>query len=142
MGEWANWPRPQMEVSLSASVKSFTISKSAGVPLPWVQPVRMSTIFCEPTRHGTHFPHDSLRKNFTAFSAMSSIQRPSAQTTMAPEPSMEPAAAIDLKSSLASSMDAGRYPEDGPDGAHAFTFLPSGAPPAKPRMTSEAGDPK
>ena len=58
-----------------------------------VHPVSMSTIFCEPTRQGTHLPQDSLRKKRTAFSAMSSMQRPSAQTTIAPEPTIEPAAA-------------------------------------------------
>ena len=78
-------------------------------PLPCVQPVRISTIFCDPIRHGTHFPHDSLRKNFTAFSAMSSMQRPSAQTTIAqPDPSIDPMAASDLKSSRTSTSDAGK----------------------------------
>ena len=33
---------------------------------------------------------------------------------------MEPAFASDLKSSGTSSIDAGRYPHDGPDGANAF----------------------
>ena len=81
---------------------------SAAVPLPWVQPMRISVIFCEPLRHGTHFPQDSLRKKRTAFSAISSMQRPSAQTTMAADPIMEPAAASDLKSMWTSTMDAGR----------------------------------
>ena len=96
---------------------------SAAVPLPCVQPVRISTIFCEPTRQGTHLPQDSLRKNFTAFRAMSSMQRPSAQTTIAPEPSIEPTAASDLKSSRTSTIEAGRYPDEGPDGANAFSFV-------------------
>ena len=125
IGECANWPSPQMEASFIASDSSSSRSKSAAVPLPCVQPVRISTIFCEPMRHGTHFPQDSLRKKRTAFSAMSSMQRPSAHTTMAPEPIMEPAAASDLKSMRTSTIDAGRYPDDGPDGANAFNCLPS-----------------
>src|ERR1700687_581290 len=98
-GAWANWPSPQIDVSFSASVNSSINSMSALVPFPCVQLVRISTIFCEPIRHGTHFPHDSLRKNFTAFKAISSMQRPSAQTTIAPEPSIEPMAASDSQSS-------------------------------------------
>ncbi len=103
-----------MEVSFSASVRSSISAMSAADPLPCVQPVRISTIFCEPMRQGTHLPQDSLRKNFTAFSAMSSMQRPSAHTTIAPEPSMEPMAASDLKSSRTSTFEAGKYPDDGP----------------------------
>ena len=34
------------------------------------------TIFCEPIRHGTHLPHDSLRKNSSEFSACSAMSRP------------------------------------------------------------------
>ncbi len=109
-----------MEASFSASVMSSIMGRSAADPLPCVQPVRMSTSFCDPMRQGTHFPHDSLRKNFTAFSAMSSMQRPSAQTTMAPDPSIDPTAASDLKSRRTSTIDAGKYPDDGPDGANAF----------------------
>ena len=108
-------------------------------PLPCVQPVRISTIFCEPMRHGTHFPQDSLRKKRTAFSAMSSMQRPSAQTTMAPDPSMDPTAASDLKSRRTSTIDAGRYPDDGPEGAKAFSCLPSTMPPACSKITSDIG---
>src|SRR3984957_1890016 len=130
-----------MEVSFRASVSSSISAMSAGEPLPRVQPVRISTIFCEPIRQGTHLPHDSLRKNFTAFSAMSSMQRPSAQTTMAPEPSMDPMAASDLKSSRTSTCDAGKYPDDGPDGANAFSFFPSTIPPAKLKITSDIGRP-
>src|SRR5437667_6986240 len=113
-----------MEASFMASDSSSSRVKSAAVPLPWVQPVRMSVIFCEPLRQCTHFPQDSLRKKRTAFSAMSSMQRPSAHTTMAADPIIEPAAASDLKSMWTSTIDAGKYPEDGPDGAKAFNRLP------------------
>ena len=77
----------------------------------------MSTSFCEPMRQGTHLPQDSLRKKRTAFNAMSTMQRSSAQTTMAPEPTMEPLAATASQSRGRSTIDAGRYPEDGPEGA-------------------------
>src|SRR3984957_7017514 len=130
-----------MEVSFSASVRSSISAMSAGEPLPRVQPVRISTIFCEPIRQGTHLPHDSLRKNFTAFSAMSSMQRPSAQTTMAPEPSMDPMAASDLNSSRPSTCAGVKSPDGGPDGANAFCFFPSTIPPAKLKITSDIGRP-
>ena len=92
-------------------------------------------------RHGTHLPHDSLRKNFTAFKAMSSMQRPSAHTTIAPDPSIDPMAASDLKSSRTSTFEAGRYPDEGPDGANAFSFFPSTIPPARLKITSDIGRP-
>src|SRR5579863_8017932 len=130
-----------MEVSLRASVKSSMRAMSAADPLPCVQPVKISTIFCDPMRHGTHFPHDSLRKNFTAFSAMSSMHRPSAHTTIAPDPSIDPMAASDLKSSRTSTFDAGKYPDDGPEGANAFNFFPSTIPPARLKTTSDIGSP-
>ena len=50
-------------------------------------------------RQGTHFPHDSFRKNRTALSAMSSMQVSSPQITTAPEPSIDPTAVRCAKSS-------------------------------------------
>src|SRR5713226_1750578 len=58
-------PSPQMEVSRNVSESCSTSRRSASnreteVP-PRVHAVSSSTIFCEPTRHGTHLPQDSLR---------------------------------------------------------------------------------
>src|SRR4051812_18172544 len=72
---------------------------------------------------------------------MSNMQRSSEHTTIAPEPSIDPTAAIDLKSSRVPANDAGKYPEDGPEGANALNFLPSRMPPASPKITSSAGVP-
>jgi hypothetical protein len=54
------------------------------------------------------------------------------QTTIAPEPTMEFTGgfAITSQSSGRLSIDAGRYPEDGPEGAKPFIVLPGGGPPA------------
>src|SRR5215471_8651879 len=127
-----------MEVSFKVSDNSSTNSRSSGPPHPSLQPVRMSTIFCERTRQGTHLPHDSLRKNRAQFRAISNIHLPSAHTTIAAEPSMEPVLDIDLKSRATSIIDPGKNPEAAPEGAHAFTFFPSRGPPASFMITSDA----
>ena len=81
-------------------------------------------------RQGTHLPQDSLRKKRTELKAISSMQRASVQTTMAPEPTIEPNCDSVAQSSGVSSIDAGRYPDEGPEGAKPSNFLPAGMPPA------------
>src|ERR1700683_1409518 len=141
IGAGTTCPSPQIEVSRSAPESSSINAMSAAEPFPSVQPVSISTNFCEPTRHGTHLPQDSLRKNCVELSAMSSMQRSSAHTTSAPEPSIEPASASDLQSSRTSAMDAGRYPEDGPEGAKPFNCFPSAIPPPYLKISSDTGVP-
>src|SRR5262245_28083267 len=103
---------------------------SFGPRRPFVHSVSISAIFVEPVRHGTHLPHDSLRKNRTEFSAMSSMHARSSHTTMAPEPTVAPAAVMAFQSRGRSSIDAGRYPPAGPDGAYDFSVRPGATPPA------------
>src|ERR1700733_13991399 len=141
IGAGTTCPSPQIEVSRRAPESSSISATSAAEPLPSVQPVNISTNFCEPTRHGTHLPQDSLRKNCVELSAMSSMQRSSAHTTSAPEPSIAPQPASDLKSSRTSAMDAGRYPEDGPEGAKPFNCFPSAIPPPYLKISSDTGVP-
>jgi hypothetical protein len=43
---------------------------------------------------------------------------------------MDPAAATAFQSSGRIAIDAGKYPDDGPEGAKARSFLPSEIPPA------------
>src|SRR5580700_10621479 len=64
------------------------------------------------------------------------MQVVSSHTTMAPEPSIEPASANALKSKRTSIIDAGKYPDDGPEGAKAFNARPPRMPPALLRTTS------
>src|SRR4051812_23762896 len=130
MGAGSICPRPQMEEVLSACESSSSRPSSPSLNSPFVQPVSMSTIFCEPTRQGTHFPQDSLRKNFTELSAMSNMHVPSAQTTMAAEPTIDPAFETVLKSNGRSSLSGGKYPDDGPDGANPTTLRSPVGPPA------------
>src|SRR3954466_14669870 len=96
---------------------------------PIVHSAIISASFIEPVRHGTHLPHDSLRKNRTELSAMSSMHARSSHTTIAPEPTVAPAAVIAFQSSGRSSIDAGRYPPAGPDGAYDFNVRPAATPP-------------
>src|ERR1700690_428810 len=69
------------------------------------------------------------------------MQVVSSQTTIAPDPSIDPASASALKSSRTSTIEAGKYPDDGPDGANAFSALPPRIPPARPKITSRIGVP-
>ena len=92
IGTWTTWPRPQMEVIRSAWDSSSIERPGRAAPRrPFVHSVSMSASFGEPVRHGTHLPHDSLRKKRTELSAMSSMQARSSQTTIAPEPTVAPA---------------------------------------------------
>src|SRR3954453_7878532 len=67
---------------------------------------------------------------------MSSMQARSSQTTIAPEPTVAPAAVIAFQSSGRSSIEAGRDPPAGPDGADDFSVRPAGTPPANPSISS------
>src|SRR4051812_21726712 len=90
-GTGAICPRPHIEAVLSTSESSLSSGIWSGENFPCVQAVIMSTIFCVPTRHGTHLPQLSLRKNRIAFNAMSSMHVPSAQAITALDPTMDPA---------------------------------------------------
>src|SRR4029077_12935247 len=54
-------PSPQMEVCFSAWESSSIIANSPDLKCPLVHSCKISTIFCDQMRQGTHFPHDSLR---------------------------------------------------------------------------------
>src|ERR1017187_10635719 len=98
IGAGTTCPKPHMEVMRMAWNSSSHNCLSPGLDSPADQADRILTSFCDPARQGTHLPHDSLRKKRTEFKAMSSMQRLSAQTTIAPEPTIEPASATALKS--------------------------------------------
>src|SRR5262245_10804881 len=98
-GATATWPKPQILVCNIVSPSSGSTFSAAFGSDPFCTPSRISTAFCDPTRQGTHLPHDSLRKNLTTFVASASMSVPSAMTTSAPEPSIEPAFCNAAKSS-------------------------------------------
>ena len=84
----------------------------------------------DPTRQGTHLPQDSSRKKRSTFVAAASRSVPSAITTSAPEPSIDPASASVPKSSRTSSRSGPRKFEDAPPGWTAARTAPSAMPPA------------
>src|SRR3984885_827955 len=61
IGTGTTWPRPQIEVIFRAWVSSSSNGRSVLEERPSVHPESISTSFCEPTRQGTHLPHDSFR---------------------------------------------------------------------------------
>ena len=91
----------------------------------------MRCALAEPTRHGTHLPHDSSRKNRSTFTAAASRSVPSAITTIAPEPSIEPAACSVPKSSSTSSWSGPMKLDEAPPGWIAPRLLPPDTPPAR-----------
>src|SRR5205823_4296680 len=99
IGFSATCPSPQIDVSAIASPSSGSSASSFRSACPDCTRSSNSTAFCEPRRQGTHLPHDSLRKKRTTFVARASMSVPSATTTTAPEPSIEPALAKAAKSS-------------------------------------------
>src|SRR5947209_7457696 len=66
-------PRPQIDVRIMVSDRSPTRLILSRLDLPASSSWIMLTSFCEPVRHGTHLPHDSLRKNPTQLSACSTM---------------------------------------------------------------------
>src|SRR5690348_6452551 len=69
---------------------------------------------------------------------MSSMQASLEQTTMAPDPTMELTGGFDIvsQSSGRFSIEAGKYPDEGPEGANALMVFPGSGPPACPLMSS------
>src|SRR4051794_3581830 len=59
----AVWPRPQIEASRMTCVRSASTSSSLPFARPLERRCRASSWRTVPTRHGTHWPHDSSRKN-------------------------------------------------------------------------------
>ena len=91
---------------------------------------RIACALVEPTRHGTHLPHDSLRKNRSTLVDAASRSVPSASTTSAPDPSIVPFSAAAPKSSGMSSLSGPMKFDDAPPGCTAPTSRPPLTPPA------------
>ena len=92
----AVWPSPQIEasritwaISSSRASSSAAGSRSCG---PATSRCSASSWRTVPTRHGTHWPHDSSRKNRAIRSTMSTRSTASLNAITTPEPSVYPPA--------------------------------------------------
>src|SRR5581483_9984108 len=113
-GFGADWPRPQRLVFLSRSQSSSSIFRSCSVAVRSVIALNMRCIWYVPTRHGTHFPQDSVMQKSMKYLATSTMQELSSITIMPPDPMMEPALASDSYSTGISRVSLGRHPSEGP----------------------------
>src|SRR5207244_3143186 len=81
-----DWDRDPHEPRALPARRPGADGRRPPVARPRVIDSTRSAIFCEPTRQGTHLPHDSFRKKRTKPSARSRTQVPSPIATIAPEP--------------------------------------------------------
>ena len=112
----AVFPRPQSAVLETVFASSSSRSISSNLPVPPTILSRISSIRLVPSRHGTHFPHDSFCVKFMKNLATSTIHVCSSITTRPPEPIIAPTFFRESKSSGKSSCPAPsvRHPPDGP----------------------------
>src|SRR5438309_11199421 len=61
IGLAATWPRPQIDVIAIVCDRSLTRGRCVLSKRRASISLMISVSFCEPSRHGTHLPHDSLR---------------------------------------------------------------------------------
>jgi hypothetical protein len=76
-----------------------------------------------PSRHGVHLPHDSRAKNRTMRHAALTTSVVSSITTMAPDPSIDPAAPTAPVSSGRSRCSSKNHGADTPPGMNALSRL-------------------
>ena len=93
--ESAVWPRPQIDASrattpMSASSLSSVATEPMGAPP--ASRATSSSWRTVPTRHGTHWPQDSSRKNWVIRRSNPGTDTVSSRTSTTPEPSVAPAA--------------------------------------------------
>ena len=99
IGDTADGPSGQIVVCLGGQVIPGLIlshtsrrrSRSSGLPFPSI--IRCSNYSSQfvPSRHGAHLPQDSREKNLTTLWHALTMSVFSSMTTIAPDPSIEPA---------------------------------------------------
>src|ERR671916_857321 len=128
MGDTAEGPSGQMVVCLGGqeidglmlSQMSSSLSTSAGRPWPSSMRRRIFSSHDVPSRHGVHLPHDSRAKKRTTRQAALTASVVSSITTMAPEPSIDPAAPTAPASSGRSRGPPKKPGAEGPPGGYAL----------------------
>ena len=97
IAEDAVWPSPQIEASRIAWARSANRASSPSTESSGAPPASRassSSWRTVPTRHGTHWPHDSSRKNAAIRRRASGRSAVSSNTMTTPEPSVAPAARV------------------------------------------------
>src|SRR5579859_2249371 len=130
----AVWPRPQIDASRIACATSASSVMSAAVPFwpraPRIRP-RISSCRFVPTRHGTHWPHDSWPKKLAMRMSIAPRSAVSSSTITAPEPSVAPIARVPSKLSGTSRLASVTNDPAAPPSSTACSVRPSGRPPAR-----------
>src|SRR5690606_3796697 len=86
-------PRPQIEAAFIARSRSSIRSRSTD---PFARAIASSTLTV-PTRHGTHWPHDSSRKNWAMRRTTSFMSVVALKAMITPDPNVRPAARLSSK---------------------------------------------
>jgi len=104
-------------------------SRSLGRPCPSMIRRRIFSSQVVPSRQGEHFPQDSRAKNRTIRRQAFTASVVSSMTTIAPDPSIEPAAPTVRPSSGRSTCSGKNQGAEAPPGMNILSSLPLRIPP-------------
>src|SRR5258708_1952248 len=129
----AVWPRPQIDASrateaMSSSSASSRLAEPSGAPR--ASRPSSSSWRTVPTRHGTHCPQDSSRKNRAIRCRKPVTSTVSSSTRTTPDPSVAPMARTPSNVSGVSTAPARATPPPAPPSSPARTARPPRPPPA------------
>src|SRR5205823_3626419 len=131
-------PSPQIEASrMAAAISPSSRTSSWRVPSVFPERSRCSASSCRtvPTRHGTHWPHDSSRKNLAIRRSTASRSAVSSNAITTPDPRVAPAARVASNVS-GRSRDSGPTNEPAaPPSRTARSLRPWPTPPASRRTS-------
>src|SRR5690348_8410368 len=129
----AVWPRPQIEASrMPRAISSSSASSSSTEPRGRSFTSRRSASCWRtvPTRQGTHWPHDSSRKNAAIRSSTGARGTVSSKTMITPLPSVTPASRVASNDSSRSSMSGPTNAPAAPPSRIDRSSCPARTPPA------------
>ena len=116
---------PGLMLSLISNNKSMSSAR----PCPSSMRFNTRSNHVVPSRHGVHLPHDSRAKNRTILQHAATMSVDWSITTMAPEPSIDPALSTVGLSSAMSRCSGKNHIADAPPGIKALTLPPLRTPP-------------
>src|SRR5215469_9027479 len=129
----AVWPRPQIDASLATDPMSSSSATSCSTEpsaAPRVNRPSSSSWRTVPSRHGTHCPHDSSRKNLAIRRSRSLTSTVSSITSTTPDPRVAPIARMPSNVSGASSASGPTNEPAAPPSSTARSGRPPRSPPA------------